>query len=126
MSWRDVVTNWLSNKKDLTLLDLLQEMIQADMIRDMIEANMIPATLIDNQTLHSILLTQVILETLMDLSVPPVNNFTHNANRRGKEMILWDLNRKNAEQMKSLEEQTGVNLDHYHKLNIENSYIWSS
>ena len=82
MSWRDVVTNWLSNKKDLTLLDLLQEMIQADMIRDMIEANMIPATLIDNQTLHSILLTQVILETLMDLSVPPANNFTHNANRR--------------------------------------------
>ena len=33
---------------------------------------------------------------------------------------MLDLNVKNAKQMKMLEEQTGVNLDHYHKLNIEN------
>ena len=29
-----------------------------------------------------------------------------------KEMrMMWDLNKKNAEQIKSLEEQTGANLD---------------
>ena len=37
-------------------------------------------------------------------------------------MVIWDLNKKNAELMKALEEQTGVNLDHYHKLNIENKW----
>ena len=47
------------------------------------------------------------------------SNFTYRAN--AKEMVMWDLNKKNAELMKALEEQTGVNLDHYHKLNIENN-----
>ena len=87
-------------------------------------SNMIPATLIDNQTLHSILLAQVILETLTDVTVPPApqaKNFTYRAN--AKEMVTWDLNKKNAELMKALEEQTGVNLDHYHELNIE--YKWT-
>ena len=43
--WRDVVTNWLSNKQDLTLFDLLWQLAQT---------NMIPATLIDNSnaTVH--------------------------------------------------------------------------
>ena len=112
MSWRDVVTNWLSNKQDLTLLDLLWQLAQT---------NMIPATLIDNQTLQSILLTQIMLETLTDVTVPPApqsSNFTYHMN--AKEMVMLDLNVKNAKQMKMLEEQTGVNLDHYHKLNIEN------
>ena len=57
MSWRDVVTNWLSSRKEgnLAIMDLL---------RHLVRANMIPATFIDNQTLQSILITQVILETL--------------------------------------------------------------
>ena len=82
---------------------------------------MIPATLIDNQLLHSILLTQVMLETLADLTVPPspqTNSFTYHGN--AKEKMMWDLNKKNAEQMKSLEEQTGVNLEHYYKLKMDN------
>ena len=94
-----------------------------DLLRQLVQANMIPATLIDNQTLQSILLTQVILETLTDVTVPPApqaSNFTYRAN--AKEMVMWDLNKKNAELMKALEEQTGVNLDHYHKLNIENKW----
>ena len=83
---------------------------------------MIPATLIDNQTLQSILLTQIMLETLTDVTVPPApqsSNFAYHMN--AKEMVMLDLNVKNAKHfMKMLEEQTGVNLDHYHKLNIEN------
>ena len=36
-----------------------------------------------------------------------------------KEMMMWDLGAKNTKQIKTLEEQTGVNLDHYYKLNIQ-------
>jgi transcriptional regulator CtsR len=56
MSWRDIVTHWLSDKC------LMQEG-NLDLMRLLIEKNMIPATLIDNPTLHSIMLTQIILET---------------------------------------------------------------
>ena len=57
---------------------------------------MIPATLIDNPTLHSIVLTQIILETLTGVMIPrgpPGNNFTYCMNT--KEMMIWDLDRKN-------------------------------
>ena len=37
-----------------------------------------------------------------------------------KEMMMWDLGAKNTKQIKTLEEQTGVNLDHYYKLNSQN------
>ena len=59
------------------------------------------------------------LETLNGISVPKApqgNNFTYLMN--AKEMIMWELSAKNAKQVKSLEEQTGVNLDHYYKLKI--------
>ena len=114
MSWRDIVTNWLSHRHQGNLLELVRQLVQA---------NRIPTTLIENSTLHSILLTQVLLETLNGLTVPPApqaNNFTYT--RNAKEMMMWDLNTKNAEQIKHLEEQTGVNLDHYHKLRIENKW----
>ena len=71
--------------------------------------------------LHSILLTQIMLETLNGKSVPKApqgNTFTYYAN--AKEMMMWELGAKNAKHIKSLEEQTGVNLDHYHKLGIMN------
>ena len=79
----------------------------------------IPETLVDNLTLHSILLTQIMLETLNGISVPKApqgNTFTYHAN--AKEMMMWELGAKNAKHIKSLEEQTGVNLDHYYKLKI--------
>jgi hypothetical protein len=37
-----------------------------------------------------------------------------------KEMMMWDLARKSEKQVTELEEETGVNLDHYHKLKIGN------
>ena len=76
-------------------------------------------TLVNNSTLQSILLTQMMLETLNGISVPKApqgNNFAYL--RNAKEMMMWELGAKNAKHIKSLEEQTGVNLDHYYKLNI--------
>ena len=87
---------------------------------DLIEKNIIPATLIDNATLHSIMLTQIILETLTGITVPRAqgNNFTYRMNAR--EMMMWDMARKNEKQVEALEKEMGVNLNHYHKLNIRN------
>ena len=79
--------------------------------------------LIHNYTLHAILLTQIVLETLNDLTVPPAPqgpNFTYRMN--AKEVMMRDLNSKNAKQIAQLEEQTGVDLEHYHKLKIENKW----
>ena len=59
------------------------------------------------------------LETLNGISVPKAprgNNFTYLMN--AKKMIMWELGGKNAKHIKSLEEQMGVNLDHYYKLKI--------
>ena len=108
MSWRDIVGVWLLNKKDLT-----------DLIRCLVETNIIPETLVNNSTLQSILLTQTMLETLNRIPVPKApqgNDFTYLMN--GKEMMMWELGAKNTKHIKSLEEQTGVNLDHYYKLKI--------
>ena len=108
MSWRDIIGAWLLNKKDLM-----------DLIRCLVQTNIIPETLANNSTLQSILLTQIMLETLNGISVPKApqgNDFTYLMN--GKEMMMWELSAKNTKHIKSLEEQMGVNLDHYYKLKI--------
>jgi hypothetical protein len=33
---------------------------------------------------------------------------------------MFDMARKNEKQVEALEKETGVNLDHYHNLNIKN------
>ena len=114
MTWRDIIIAWLtsnSHKGDRFILDL---------IRYLVEGNIIPETLVDNLTLHSILLTQIMLETLNGISVPMAsqgNTFTYHAN--AKEMMMRELEAKNVKHIKSLEEQTGVNLDHYYKLRLQ-------
>ena len=82
-------------------------------------ASVIPETLVDNSTLQLSLLTQIMLERLNGISVPKApqgNNFAYLMN--AKEMMMWELGAKNTKHIKSLEEQTGVNLDHYYKLKI--------
>ena len=91
-----------------------------DLIRYLVERNIIPETLVDNLTLHSILLTQIMLETLNGISVPKArqgNSFTYHANAKRNDV---GTRGKKRQAYKSLEEQTGVNLDHYHKLGIMN------
>jgi hypothetical protein len=117
MAWRNIITRWLSDKcitpgENLTVLSLIQLLI---------ERNIIPSTLVDNSTLHSIILTQIILETLTGITVPQVSqgsDLTYQMD--AKEMMMLDLGRKNEGQVWTLEKETGVNLDHYHKLNIDN------
>ena len=107
MTWRNIITRWLSDKcitpgENLTVLSLIQLLI---------ERNIIPSTLVDNATLHSIILTQIILET--GITVPQGSDLLD-----AKEMMMLDLGRKNEGQVLTLEKETGVNLNHYHKLNI--------
>ena len=92
-----------------------------NLIRQLIETNTTPARLVDNETLQSILLTQVLLETLNGVSVPRKQkgkNFSYRSDAR--EAIIWNLSAENVLKIKRLEKETGVNLDHYHKLNIIN------
>jgi hypothetical protein len=117
MTWRNIITHWLSDK----FITQEGNLATLDLIRLLIEKNMIPATLIDNPTLHSIILTQIILETLTGITVPRApqgNTFTYHMN--AKEMMMFDMARKNEKQIEALEEETGMNLDPYHKLNIRN------
>ena len=116
MCWRDMVKNWFISK---TLQRETLELL--NLIRQMIETHTIPATLVDNETLQSILLTQILLETLNNVSVPRKSqgkNFAYRSDAR--EAIMWNLSAENVLKIKRLEEETGVNLDHYHKLNIIN------
>ena len=92
-----------------------------NLIRQLIETHTIPATLVDNETLQSILLTQILLETLNNVSVPRKpqgKEFAYRSDAR--EAIMWNLSAENVLKIKRLEEETGANLDHYHKLNIIN------
>ena len=110
MSWRNSVTEWMSSKNEF--MDLVGRLIRGN----------IPTTLVDDHKLHSILLNQIMLETLGEINVPRApqgNNFVYRAN--AKENMMWDLNQQNGKLIRELEEKTGVNLDNYHKLNIINS-----
>ena len=109
MCWRNIVKNWCISKT------LQREKLEIlNFIRQLIETNTIPATLVDNETLHSILLTQIVLETLNNVSVPRKSqgkNFAYHSDAR--EAIMWNLSAENVLKIKRLEEEMGVNLDHY-------------
>ena len=84
MAWRNIVTHWLSDK----IITQEGNLATLDLMKLLIEKNIIPATLIDNATLHSIMLTQIIFETLTGIPVlrtPQGNTFTYQMNAR--EMI---------------------------------------
>ena len=111
MSWRNIVTEWMSSKNEFI-----------DLVGRLIRANIIPTTLVDDHKLYSILLNQIMLETLGEINVPRAlqgNNFTYRTN--AKETIMWDLNQTNGKLIRELEGKTGVNRDNYHKLNIINT-----
>jgi hypothetical protein len=61
------------------------------------------------------------LEALTGITVPWVSrgsDLTYGMDAR--ERMMLDLGRKNERLVETLEKETGVNLDHYHKLNIRN------
>ena len=114
MCWRDIVKNWFISKT------LQREKLEIlNLIRQLIETNTIPATLVDNETLHSILLTQILLETLNDVSVPRKpqgKEFVYRSDAR--EAIMWNLSAENVLKLKRLEEEMGVNYYYYYYLHI--------
>ena len=74
-----------------------------------------------NDTLHTILLTQVMWEMLKGMVVPRAHQgsyFTYYMN--AKEMMNMDMAKKSGLQFLALEKETGVNLDCYYKLGIRN------
>ena len=116
MSCREIVIKQVPNttaSQNLSIRHLVHHLMQE---------NMIPTTLINNVTLHSILLIQVILEKLTGLTAPaiPPGNFSYQMD--AKDIMMFDLNIKNDKLIKELEERTGVNLNHYHKLKIGNKW----
>jgi hypothetical protein len=118
MNWRDVVAHWLTEKGVI----LGGELKIVDLVELMIDRDMIPAWLVGNDTLHTVLLTQVMWETLKGVLVPRAqqgSNFTYHLNAR--EMMNQDMARKSGLQFLALEKETGVNLDSYYKLGIRNA-----
>jgi hypothetical protein len=81
-----------------------------DLVSELIRANIVPETLVDNAMLHTILLKQALLETL--------NTFTYHMN--AKEEMMWSFGTKIEQHIRDLQQETGVHLDYYHKLKIEN------
>ncbi len=120
MSWKDVITAWLSKEK--LIVPNETKLSTTDLADILVEKNMIPAAIRNNAILYEVLLTRILLETLDVIKVPrapqnPNGYFVYRMN--AKEMLLWNMGRKNEEQIRGLEKETGVNLEHYHKLNRE-------
>ena len=118
MSWRDIITAWLSKEKFIVPNEI--KLSTTSLAEILVEKNIIPPGIKNNATLHGVLLTRILLETLDAIKVPraPQNsngNFVYHMN--AKEMLKWSMGRKNEEEVKALEKETGVNLEHYHKLN---------
>ena len=121
MNWRDIVAHWLK-KKGVVLGEELKIM---ELVELMKEKDIIPSWLVGNDTLNTILLTQVMWETMKGIVVPRAHqgsNFTYYLN--AKEMMNQDMAKKSGLQFLALEKETGVNLDSYYKLKIKNTISW--
>ena len=116
MSSREIVIKQVPNTT------ASQNLCIRDLVHHLMQGNMTPTTLINNATLHSILLIQVILEKLTGVTAPaiPPGNFSYQMD--AKDIVMFYMNIKNDKLIKELEERTGVNLNHYHKLKIGNKW----
>jgi hypothetical protein len=118
MNWRGVVAHWLTGRGVI----LGGELKITELVELMIERNMVPAWLEGNDTLHTVLLTQVMWETLKGIVVPRAHqgsSFTYYLN--AKEMMNMNMAKGSGLQFLALEKETGVNLDNYYKLRIGNT-----
>ncbi len=118
MSWRDIITVWLLKEKFVAPNEI--KLSTTNLADILVEKNMIPPGIKNNATLHGVLLTRILLETLDAIEVPRApqasnGNFVYRMN--AKEMLKWSMGSKNQKEVEALEKETGVNLEHYHKLN---------
>ncbi len=68
MSWKDVITAWLSKEK--LIVPNETKLSTTDLADILVEKNMIPAAIRNNAILHEVLLTRIMLETLDAIKVP--------------------------------------------------------
>jgi hypothetical protein len=118
MNWREMIAQWLAGRSVI----LGGELKITELVELLVERNMIPAWLAGSDTLYTVLLTQVMWETLKGMIVPRAHqgmNFTYYMN--AKEVMNMDMAKKSGLQFLALEKETGVNLDNYYKLRIENA-----
>ena len=114
MSWRDIITEWLSEKK---IIAPDGELSTTNLVEILVEKNIIPPGIKNNATLHGVLLTRILLETLDAINVPQAANGAFVYRMNAKEMLKWSMGSKNQKEVEALEKETGVSLEHYHKLN---------
>ena len=115
MSWKDIINSHLKNRlpnetnSDLSTTDLANKLL---------EKGMIPEAIKRNTTLHEVLLSEILLKTLDGIEVPMAQRDEEEiAMLNAKEVLFSQMGRKSAERTKDLERETGVSLEHYHKLN---------
>ena len=115
MSWKDIINSHLKNRlpnetnSDLSTTDLANKLL---------EKGIIPEAIKRNTTLHEVLLSEILLKTLEGIEVPMAQRDEEEiAMLNAKEVLFSQMGRKSAERTKDLERETGVSLEHYHKLN---------
>ena len=120
MSWRDIITKWLPKEGFVTQ----GKISTTNLVEILVEKNIIPPGIKDNATLHGVLLTRILLETLDATQVPRAPQVTNGSGHcnfsyrmNAKEILKWSMGSKNQKELEALEKETGVSLEHYHKLN---------
>ena len=114
MSWKNVVLGQLLNASQT-----MGKLSTTDLAEGLVERGIIPETVKDDQTLHGILLSEIVLNAIAGVKVPPAPQnqdgyFVYRMN--AKEMLVSEMVRRNSEQVRGLERRTGINLEHYYKI----------
>ncbi len=78
------------------------------------EKGIIPAGIKRNTTLHEVLLWEILLKALGGIKVPLAQRSEEELS--AKEVLFSQMGRKSTERTEDLERETGVSLEHYHKL----------
>jgi hypothetical protein len=87
MSWRNIITEWLSKEGFVTP---------------------------DSQRFSTTNLVEILVEKNI---IPQVANGVFTYRVSAKEMLMWSIGSQNQKEIEALEKETGVSLEHYHRLN---------
>ncbi len=111
MSWKDIINSHLKNRLPN---ETNSDLSTTDLVNKLVEKGIIPEGIKRNTTLHEVLLSEILLKTLEGIKVPLAQRSEEELS--AKEVLFSQMGRKSAERTKDLERETGVSLEHYHKL----------
>ncbi len=111
MSWKDIINSHLKNRLPNETNSDLSTIV---LVNKLLDKGIIPEAIKRNTTLHEVLLSEILLKTLEGVKVPLAQRGAEELN--AKEILFWQIGKKGAERTKDLERETGVSLEHYHKL----------